>query len=49
LVGLVRAVGYYQITEGRKDAVKEALPVLSTLIISGLTKPINTTIEVPSG
>jgi TetR/AcrR family fatty acid metabolism transcriptional regulator len=49
LRGLVRAVGYYQITEGRKDAVKEALPVLSTLIISGLTKPINTTIEVPSG
>jgi AcrR family transcriptional regulator len=36
LRGLVRAVGYYQMTEGRKDAVGEALPVLLTLLSSGL-------------
>jgi AcrR family transcriptional regulator len=36
LRGMVRAVGYYQMVEGGKDAVKEALPVLLTLLSSGL-------------
>jgi AcrR family transcriptional regulator len=37
LRGLVRSVGYYQMTEGQEEAVKEALPVLLTLLSSGLT------------
>ena len=36
LRGMVRAVGYYKMVEGGKDAVKEALPVLLTLLSSGL-------------
>ena len=36
LRGMVRAVGYYQMVEGGKDAVKEALPVLLTLLSSVL-------------
>ncbi|MGA8571764.1 MAG: TetR/AcrR family transcriptional regulator [Desulfobaccales bacterium] len=38
LRGLVRAVGYYQLTEGQEKAVKEALPVLLTLLSSGLIR-----------
>jgi AcrR family transcriptional regulator len=34
--GLVRATGYYQKTEGKADAAKEALPVILTLLSSGL-------------
>jgi AcrR family transcriptional regulator len=34
--GLVRATGYYQKAEGQADAAKEALPVILTLISSGL-------------
>jgi AcrR family transcriptional regulator len=37
LRGLVRSVGYYQMIEGQEEAVKEALPVLLTLLSSGLT------------
>jgi AcrR family transcriptional regulator len=37
LRGMVRGVGYYQMNEGQEEAVKEALPVLLTLITSGLT------------
>jgi AcrR family transcriptional regulator len=37
LRGLVRGVGYYQMIEGQEEAVKEALPVLLTLLSSGLT------------
>lgn len=37
LRGMVRGVGYYQMTEGQEEAVKEALPVLLTLLSSGLT------------
>jgi len=37
LRGMVRSVGYYQMTEGQEKAVKEALPVLLTLLSSGLT------------
>ncbi|OGR07836.1 MAG: hypothetical protein A3K23_06935 [Desulfobacca sp. RBG_16_58_9] len=39
LRGMVRAVGYYQMTEGPEKAVKEALPVLLHLLSSGLTRP----------
>ena len=45
--GLVRAVGHYQMAERREDAVKEALPVLSTLIFAGLTRRSNPLEEVP--
>jgi len=37
LRSLVRGVGFYGITEGRSDAIKEALPVLTTFILSGFT------------
>lgn len=47
LRGLVRAVGYYQLAEGREDAMKEALPVLSTLIFSGLLQNPHSSEEVP--
>lgn len=46
LRGLVRAVGYYQMTAPRKDAVKEALPVVSTLILSGLVQRTTASSEV---
>jgi len=36
--GLVRATGYYQRAEGQADAAKEALPVLLTLLSSGLVR-----------
>ena len=36
--GLVRATGYYQKVEGQADAAKEALPVILTLIASGLIR-----------
>jgi AcrR family transcriptional regulator len=39
LRGMVRAVGYYQMVEEKEEAVKEALPVLLTLLTSGLTRP----------
>jgi hypothetical protein len=38
LRGMVRAVGYYQLSEGQEKAVKEALPVLLTLLSSGLIR-----------
>jgi hypothetical protein len=31
-------VGYYQMARGAKDAVKEALPVILTLLSSGLMR-----------
>jgi AcrR family transcriptional regulator len=34
--GLIRATGYYQKSAGQADAAKEALPVVLTLISSGL-------------
>ena len=46
LRGLVRAVGYYQITEGQEKAVKEALPVLLHLLSSGLTRQPQSSPEV---
>ena len=36
--GLVRATGYYQKAEGQADAAAEALPVILTLISSGLIR-----------
>ena len=36
--GLVRATGYYQMAEGQADAAKEALPVILTLLSSGLVR-----------
>jgi AcrR family transcriptional regulator len=36
--GLVRATGYYQRDEGQKDAAQEALPVIVTLLSSGLIR-----------
>jgi len=38
LRGMVRAVGYYQMAAGQRKAVEEALPVLLTLLASGLTR-----------
>ncbi len=38
LRGLVRATGYYQKAEGQVDAAKEALPVILTLLASGLIR-----------
>jgi len=38
LRGMVRAVGYFQVSAGQETAVKEALPVLLTLLSSGLTR-----------
>jgi AcrR family transcriptional regulator len=46
LRGLVRAVGYYQMSEGQGAGVKEALPVLLTLISVGLTPPAKDLEEV---
>ncbi len=37
LRGLVRSIGYYQMSEGQEEVIKEALPVLLTLLSSGLT------------
>ena len=36
LRGLVRATGFYQMNENRKDAIQEAIPVVQTLLTSGL-------------
>ena len=36
--GLIRATGYYQKSEGQADAAKEALPVILTLLSSGLVR-----------
>jgi AcrR family transcriptional regulator len=36
LKGLVRAVGYYQMTRDQKDIIQEALPVVLTLLFSGI-------------
>jgi AcrR family transcriptional regulator len=46
LRGMVRAVGYYQMSEGQGAAVKEALPVLLTLISSGLSPAAENSEEV---
>jgi len=47
--GLVRATGYYQREEGQTDAAREALPVILTLLSTGLirTKQPRTEEAVP--
>jgi AcrR family transcriptional regulator len=43
--GLVRATGYYQRDEGQVDVAQEALPVILTLLSSGLIRAKQPTIE----
>jgi AcrR family transcriptional regulator len=43
--GLVRATGYYQQAEGQAEAAKEALPVILTLLSSGLIREKQSSIE----
>jgi AcrR family transcriptional regulator len=45
LRGLVRATGYYQKSEGQADAAKEALPVILTMLSSGLIRTMPSTAE----
>jgi TetR/AcrR family fatty acid metabolism transcriptional regulator len=42
LKGLVRSVGYYQMTGDRQDAIQEALPVVLKLLFSGIVIPSKT-------
>jgi AcrR family transcriptional regulator len=39
LKGLGRAVGYYQMTRDEKDGIQDALPVVLTLLFSGIVLP----------
>jgi AcrR family transcriptional regulator len=39
LKGLSRAVGYYQMTRDEKDIIQDALPVVLTLLFSGIVLP----------
>jgi len=43
--GLVRATGYYQQAEGQAEAAKEALPVILTLLSSGLIRKKQSPVE----
>jgi AcrR family transcriptional regulator len=45
LKGMVRAVGYYQMTVPHQDALQEGLPVLQQLMISGIVLPPETVQE----
>jgi AcrR family transcriptional regulator len=47
LRGLIRAVGHYQMAAGNKETIKEATPVLLTLLSSGLTPKSPSAAEVP--
>ncbi|MBW1991443.1 MAG: TetR/AcrR family transcriptional regulator [Deltaproteobacteria bacterium] len=38
LRGLVRAVGFYHLSQGRKKAIKEALPLLIRFALTGFTR-----------
>jgi AcrR family transcriptional regulator len=42
LKGLSRAVGYYQMTREQKDTIQEALPVVLTLLFSGIVIELET-------
>lgn len=46
LRGMVRAVGYYRITEGRKADMHEALSVLTAVLVSGITGKTDSVREV---
>ncbi len=48
LKGLGRAVGYYQMTGNRKDAIQDALPVVLKLLFSGIVIPPETPQEESS-
>lgn len=48
LRSLVRGLGFYGITEGRREAFKEALPVLVTFILSGFGQAAEPRAEVHS-
>ena len=43
--GLVRATGYYQKAEGRAEAAQEALPVILTLLSSGVIREKQSIVE----
>jgi AcrR family transcriptional regulator len=43
--GLVRATGYYQKAEGRAEAAQEALPVILTLLSSGVVREKQSIVE----
>jgi AcrR family transcriptional regulator len=43
--GLVRATGYYQQAEGQAEAAQEALPVILTLLSSGLIREPQSPVE----
>jgi AcrR family transcriptional regulator len=45
LKGLVRAVGYYQMARDQKDTIHEALPVVLTLLFSGIVIEPETPLE----
>ena len=45
LRGLIRATGYFQRDEGQKDAAQKALPVIITLLSSGLIRAQQPTLE----
>ena len=45
LKGMVRAVGYYQMTEPHRDIIQEDLPVVLQLLISGIVLPPETVQE----
>jgi AcrR family transcriptional regulator len=38
LKGLIRAVGYYQMTRGQQDVIQDALPVVLTLLEAGIVR-----------
>jgi AcrR family transcriptional regulator len=45
LKGLGRAVGYYQMTRDQEDVIQDALPVVLTLLFSGIVLPPEPTQE----
>ncbi len=46
LRGMVRALGYYRMAEGRKTDINKALAVLSTIVFTGVTGKVNSAREV---
>jgi AcrR family transcriptional regulator len=48
LKGLVRAVGYYRMTRDQKETIQEALPVVLTLLFSGIVLEPETASEEAS-
>jgi AcrR family transcriptional regulator len=49
LRGMVRAVGYYQMSAGKEAVVKEAMPVLLTLLSSGVIRQPQSSGKVVTG